>query len=900
MLGNFKLSHIKPSSTHVTITDGQTLLSSWNGTVDERAWHTMIVPGDAPVYSPPTEYPVKVEPKMEHTIKHYGSGLPNKGSFYKRMQTFTSIEVMRPDFLFDDVDIVIAAHTLERILSYCYGENFHGKEGETDFRLNLALAGEKTLFAERRRPNSGPEARVFRTVREWVPDLAASNNPDNPEFYQRFRTALGKTFEQTFTRKPLRHHSVRERLSDHQRFVLYRLGHLKVVVETGVDARFAMPLTPGSNDSGDRDHSHYEMSTAKPGSWLQYQTVPYFSRVEMSGQPFPHSQALELKITGRLKESDRTFVPAGDIVQCWFSRVPHMAYGMIPKGDIVLKAIRMVKMDDACRELEKDARAQKALRQTVMLLDHLRDLVRNASRSATREKDRTASLVIGNSFVDPDIKVVFPHKQHATPFGDSFLKRWWVSQRPGGVEFCRRERVRLEYGDSGGRAKVVEKLLRWNPSTAAAAFIGQREEVAGADPESEPAVTIDSPLHAEDGHRPGEGWALRHRQPKALVEEGVARQKTDARAAAEESDARQEMQARAAARIKDFQEERRAIEATLKAFSRIATQGANPQFKTESSVTVQSEKGFPPENFTPWAARADVVGAKKDPGTPAVGPKMGSTTPGHAIPRSPPAAETASVSPSSEDFGRERSEAAETVGEASSRTRAPASDQSKPPATATSGGDEHDERAKKLARLLQVSRVGTIKSKVPGSVELKAEKKIVKEVEEKAEVRVEEEGDSKTEEVKVQVKEKVEVQTKKVEAQPNEKAEVQTEKVEAQTKTVEVRAKKVEVQIKEKAAADSEGKAEVHTSEEIEVRTQEKVEVQIKDKVEKKARETAHIKRQARPATPAAESFTPGVKRQPKPPPKPDPGPNRLKPPAVPPKSSTGTYFIPTDLDWPE
>ncbi|KAL8342120.1 hypothetical protein RB598_003845 [Gaeumannomyces tritici] len=848
MLGNFKLSHIKPSSTHVTITDGQTLLSSWNGTVDERAWHTMIVPGDAPVYSPPTEYPVKVEPKMEHTVKHYGSGLPNKGSFYKRMQTFTSIEVMRPDFLFDDVDIVIAAHTLERILSYCYGENFHGKEGETDFRLNLALAGEKTLFAERRRPNSGPEARVFRTVREWVPDLAASNNPDNPEFYQRFRTALGKTFEQTFTRKPLRHHSVRERLSDHQRFVLYRLGHLKVVVETGVDARFAMPLTPGSNDSGDRDHSHYEMSTAKPGGWLQYQTVPYFSRVEMSGQPFPHSQALELKITGRLKESDRTFVPAGDIVQCWFSRVPHMAYGMIPKGDIMLKAIRMVKMDDACRELEKDARAQKALRQTVMLLDHLRDLVRNASRSATQEKDRTASLVIGNSFVDPDIKVVFPHKQYATPFGDSFLKRWWVSQRPGGVEFCRRERVRLEYGDSGGRAKVVEKLLRWNPSTAAAAFIGQREEVAGADPESEPAVTIDSPLHAEDGHRPGEGWALRHRQPKALVEEGVARQKTDARAAAEESDARREMQARAAARIKDFQEERRAIEATLKAFSRIATQGANPQFKMESSV-----------------------------------------------------------SPSSEDFGRERSEAAETVGEASSRTRAPASDQSKPPATATSSGDEHDERAKKLARLLQVSRVGTIRSKVPGSVELKAEKKIVKEVEEKAEVRVEEEGDSKTEEVKVQVKEKVEMQTKKVETQTNEKTEVQTEKVEVQTKTVEVRAKtvevrakKVEVQTKEKAVADSEDKAEVHTSEEIEVQIQEKVEVQIKDKVEKKARETAQIKRQARLATPAAESFTPGVKRQPKPPPKPDPGPNRLKPPAVPPKSSTGTYFIPTDLDWPE
>ncbi|KAL8376937.1 hypothetical protein RB595_007863 [Gaeumannomyces hyphopodioides] len=927
-LGDFKLSHIEPSPTPVTIDDGHMLLCSFNAVVDQGRWYTVISPGDAPVWRPPLQYPVNIRPRREHLIKHHGSGLPYNDALYKRMQTFTAVEAMRPDFLFDDVDIVIEARVLERIFSYCYGEDMEGREEETgspDLRLDMALAGEKTLFVERPRPSSEALRKFFRTVTRRVPDLEASNDPDNPQVYKQLREVLGTAFEEYLTRKPLRHQSLKERLSSHQRFLLYRLGHLKVVVETGVDARFEKPLTTRLNDFGERDYRHYEMSTAEPGSWLQHQTFPYVARVEMSGRPFPHSQALELKINGRLRGTDQTSLYRHHIVQCWFSRVSHLAYGMVPRGGWTLNEVRMIQMDDACRKLEKGTRAQMALRRVAMLLDHWRNLVRNASKSATQEHHRAASAIIdGRNYADPNIRVVFPRYQPTISFSDDFLKRWWVSQRPGGSEFRRREQAILEYGGSEKRAGVVRRLLRWNQPEGA--FAKQREEGSGAAPESEPEVTIDNLPHAEDGHRPGEGWALRHRQPKSPVEEKAARQKTHVRAAAEEKGAQQETPIRVAAGDKVARQEMR-VQAVTKSSNNIPTQEAHPPFKTKSWVTVQSEEDFPPSYNSSRRLEKGVVGVKEDSGTPTVSPNIDSTTSGDAIPRSARGAETASASPSSQDLSKKGREPLKTAQEISSRARAPTTEESKPLAMTESGSDEHDERVKKLAQLLQASKVGTIKStkvakaRVPGSMEPKVEGNTAKKVEEKAEARVEEKGETKTGKVKVQAKEKIKVQTEKVEVQAKEKAEIQTEKVEVQTKTVEVTTKKVEAQTKEKVAAQIGEKVEVqtkkvevqtkkvevqirektagHTKDKAEVQTDEKIEAQAKDKAEKKARETTQAKRQAKPATPAAESFTPGVKRRPKPPQNPEPGPNTPKPPAVPPKSSTGTYFIPTDLDWP-
>ena len=119
-LEEFKLSHIEPSTTPVTINDGYMFLCSYNKIVDPEKGFTVVSPGDAPVWSPPSKCPVKLRLIRKHATKQYGYGLRQNDATFMRMQTFTAMEAMRPDFLFDDVDVIIEARVLRKIFSYCF------------------------------------------------------------------------------------------------------------------------------------------------------------------------------------------------------------------------------------------------------------------------------------------------------------------------------------------------------------------------------------------------------------------------------------------------------------------------------------------------------------------------------------------------------------------------------------------------------------------------------------------------------------------------------------------------------------------------------------------------------------------------------------------------------------
>ena len=937
-LEEFKLSHIEPSTTPVTINDGYMFLCSYNKIVDREKGFTVVSPGDAPVWAPPSKCPVKLRLIRKHATKNNGYGLRQNDATFRRMQTFTAMEAMRPDFLFDDVDVIIEARVLRKIFSYCFGEDVEGIEQQTGsptVRLDLFLAGEKTLFVEHHRARSG----IFRTVTK---PLLKSEEPSTHEDYMKLRSVVGMAFEQTLTRKQ----SLAARLGSHQRFLLYRIGDLKVLVEIGVDARFQSPLSISPEELGERDHRHYQISTADPGSWIPHQTFPYVANIEISGRAFPQAQALELKIGGREKMNEDTAkLHPNHLAQCWFSRVSHIAYGLVPRGGLTLEDVKMIRMDEACRDWEQLPRTQLALRRLPVLLAYWRYLVRRASQSATHAHHRAAFAILdGKDFGDATVRVVLPSNQPSSHFSHKFLERWWESQRPGGSEFLRMQQARLEYGDFDTGESADKLRLR---SSHLAASSTRRSEATGAAPDLEPEVSIESLRHTEEGHRPGEGWAARYLQSR-LAGAGVA-----SRAAVGEDVAWQKMHMRAAAEfVKDISKRdahppRKVIPKQVAdpQFKRIIPEDPQPPFKAKSWDTVQSADDVPPNHGHPQRHRKRVGSEKEVPGKPTtMSTGADSTKPKDTIPGSAQSTDAATVKPNPQDLSKPKGEPPEPAKEISSRSVVPKSEGPRQPAMTKGDRDEQEARAEKIAKLLQVSTVRTIKStkaveaKIPGSVAPKVEenaiknveKKVGEQVKKKSEARVEQEEENKTKEqtkeqalalvekkgdnkdeekVEARAKEKVKVRVEAKRSQVEEKSKTKTEeKVETQTRVkAEVRVKeKGETQTQEKVEAQARVKAEVRFNEkgEVEIRVKEKRESKKEWKMEKQAQEKPLAKKQAKPATRAAVapvSFVPGEKPKPKPPPNPEPGPDKSKAKSggVPPKSSTGTYFMPTGIDWP-
>ncbi|KLU85175.1 hypothetical protein MAPG_04205 [Magnaporthiopsis poae ATCC 64411] len=959
-LEEFKLSHIEPSTTPVTINDGYMFLCSYNKIVDPEKGFTVVSPGDAPVWSPPSKCPVKLRLIRKHATKQYGYGLRQNDATFMRMQTFTAMEAMRPDFLFDDVDVIIEARVLRKIFSYCFGEDIEGIEQQTGsptVRLDLFLAGEKTLFVEHHRSGAG----FFRTVSKPLPK---SEKPSTHEDYMKLRSVVGTAFEQTYTRKQ----SLVARLGSHQRFLLYRIGDLKVLVEVGVDARFQSPLSISPEELGERDHWHYQISTADPGSWIPHQTFPYVANIELSGRAFPQAQTLELKIGGREKLNEDTAKLHPDYLsQCWFSRVSHIAYGVVPRGGLTLEDVKMIRMDEACREWEQLDRTQLALRRLPVLLAYWRYLVRRASQSATHAHHRAAFAILdGKDFGDATVRVVLPSNQPSSHFSPRFLERWWESQRPGGSEFLRMQQARLECGDFDTGESADRLRLR---SSHLAASSTRRGDAAGAAPDLEPEVSIESLSHTEEGHRPGEGWAARYLQSRLAAAGGVSR------AAVEEEVAWQKMHIRAAAEFvkdvpkKDAHPPRKVIPKQVAdpQFKRIIPkEDAQPPFTAKSWDTVQSPDDVPPGHGPPQRQRKRVGTEKESSGKPTImGTKVDSTKLKDTTSSSGQPTDIAMVKPIPQDLGKQKGEPPEPAKEIPSRFQVPKSEGPRQPATTMRDRDEQEARAEKIAKLLQASTVRTIKStkaveaKIPGSVAPKVEKTAIKNVEEKVEeqvekkieARVEQEGDNKAkkqtkkqalalveekgedkaeekvelqtkekvkagvgakssgveEKGKIKTEEKVKVQTRvKAEVRVKEKGEISAQEMAEARERVEVRFNEngeIEIRVRGEGETKTQEKVEAKTGVKTEVRIKEKRETKAEFKVEKQAQEKPLAKKQAKPTTRAAVapvSFVPGEKPKPKPARNPEPAPDKSKSKSdVPPKSSTGTYFMPSGIDWP-
>ena len=285
---------------------------------------------------------------------------------------------MRPEFRFNDVDIICTRNSLRKLLDFCGGRALQS------FRVNLSKVHD-TLFIEQ-----------YDTT-----NMA----------YQ--HTGWGHSFEQTFTTFP----RGLEASIAHDRFLRYPIGDLNCVVGFEVDACYEQK----SDEADCADQGPLETLQSSMDKFAL--EVPTEDSEDTSGGASvsdPPNQITEAKImpqspAAEIKSKAKRTGINGFLPQVWFGRTPWLIMGTHAEG-----TFHDIKITNAAAHFERwETEHQVELRKMATVLAELREAVRsNGDRgcAAIYEKDPNGSRVIQ----------VFPLANGKTTLSGEVIREFWA------------------------------------------------------------------------------------------------------------------------------------------------------------------------------------------------------------------------------------------------------------------------------------------------------------------------------------------------------------------------------------------------------------------------------------------------------------------------------------------
>ncbi|KAK7413848.1 hypothetical protein QQX98_007265 [Neonectria punicea] len=349
-------SEVQPSPLIVTSSGGYNLVCSYNWL--ERTDPTVYVPGryfiDQNQFRVP-EYPFEV--------------------------VFRALEVMNPDFKFNNVDVLVNRNTLRKLLDYCAGKQHN------DFRLNLFVV-QNTLIIER------CEEKLVDMIR------GVGNN------------GWGHNFEAAITRSL----PGMENIVGYHRVLEYYLGNLRCAVRfeidafvddsSGIDASLAAQV--GSLSLGTPTVNLVD--TLRALQIREAETAKELSNIHVisRGSFVPHTHAAEIKSIGRPKSLNEV------LPQLWFGRTQNLIRGH--HNDGVFHKIDVNNVGQDLRVWETQLRPQDALRKVVTLLDQLRSI-------AQKSEGKACVVVVQQQFLK-----VFAATERKTPLPEDVTKKFWAKE----------------------------------------------------------------------------------------------------------------------------------------------------------------------------------------------------------------------------------------------------------------------------------------------------------------------------------------------------------------------------------------------------------------------------------------------------------------------------------------
>ncbi|KAH8694151.1 hypothetical protein BGW36DRAFT_217379 [Talaromyces proteolyticus] len=313
----------------VTSSAGYEFLCSYNwvGSQEPRIY----VPGS------PRELDLKQE-ELPFTVPvDAGQSFIDQNAYKSRKHQFEplflALDIMKPDFKFNDVDLVADRTSLRRLMKFAAG-----KLGDI-FRVDLRVV-QNTLFMNRRERKS----------LTW-----ASNNKSHHSY--------GFGFEAAVTR-PL---PGLEDSSSHHRIIQYQMGGLKCVVRYEVDVQLNDDNGKIETEVNYTPHSSDSLKNAPSEDNNGQRQGDFRDRIQViqRGKHNPSAKIAEIK-SQPLGKSSRRFLAYTP--QLWFGRTPNLIYGEHKNGNF-----ETVRVADFTEKLIRwETENQQALQKLTLLVTQLR------------------------------------------------------------------------------------------------------------------------------------------------------------------------------------------------------------------------------------------------------------------------------------------------------------------------------------------------------------------------------------------------------------------------------------------------------------------------------------------------------------------------------------------------
>ncbi|KAH7016982.1 hypothetical protein EDB80DRAFT_703938 [Ilyonectria destructans] len=343
VLANIPSSQLTPSDVAVTSSGGYDLVCAYSWVKESSP--TVYVPGDPPRFIS-TQVPFSIpRDSKEHFTDRGTFQLPK----YTFEVVFRAMEVMNPDYRFDDVDVLIDRNSLRKLLDFVRG-NYSNM-----FRINMFIV-HNTLVVE-----------MWEAMTKMI-----SQGSQN--------TGWGHNFEKAITRPG----PGMEDHAEHGRVLRYDFGGLRCAVRFEVDASYgdSGAEAPGEGQSSPGNTVMEANDLSEALGTLKIQEPPTDPKVKglsqirviSRGSGIPHIAAAEIKSMKCLKS------PGLMMPQLWFGRTQNLIRGVHSEG--VFHNIQISSVEEDLRRWEAEDQNQIPLRKVAALLSQLRDIVKKSKQRA--------------------------------------------------------------------------------------------------------------------------------------------------------------------------------------------------------------------------------------------------------------------------------------------------------------------------------------------------------------------------------------------------------------------------------------------------------------------------------------------------------------------------------------
>ena len=245
-------------------------------------------------------------------------------------QVFQATALMRPDFRFNDADVVTTRNSLRKLLKFC------GGLAQDPFKVHVSLV-ENTLFIEQ-----------------------YHITPMRPQ-----ETGWGHSFETAFAKFP----PGLEDSTSHDRFLRYPIGDLNCVVGFEVDACYEDGGRKTDQEPLEELQADLEQLSLGNSEVPLNSTPPGLPEQPHGAKIMKQSTAAEMKTSRAGKTSITTFLP-----QLWFGRTPWLIVGSHIEGTFL--DTKVTNVEERLKQWETER--QDELRKLVTLLAELREVLRDS------------------------------------------------------------------------------------------------------------------------------------------------------------------------------------------------------------------------------------------------------------------------------------------------------------------------------------------------------------------------------------------------------------------------------------------------------------------------------------------------------------------------------------------